>query len=103
MTQEMAKLWGYRCKCKDGYVGNLYLPDGCKDIDECNSSLTVCNGICINTEGGFNCICPPGTSRDPLHGACVSSGKKKSFIRGSPWGKHWNKPFDFMHIIDHPN
>ncbi|XP_042376319.1 wall-associated receptor kinase 5-like [Zingiber officinale] len=74
------QVMGYRCNCADGYVGNPYLRDGCKDIDECNSSLPACTGICINIEGGFKCICPPGTLGDPLHGACVSSGKKNLLL-----------------------
>ncbi|XP_074565854.1 uncharacterized protein LOC141822309 [Curcuma longa] len=66
---------GYRCICKDGYDGNPYLPlpDGCRDIDECNSSSKVCTGNCVNKEGGYSCICPPGTSGDPFHGECLSN------------------------------
>ncbi|XP_042387191.1 wall-associated receptor kinase-like 6 [Zingiber officinale] len=67
---------GYRCKCMDGYEGNPYIDNGCRDIDECKSSSTVCKGICVNTEGSFNCTCPPGTSEDPVHGACIPNKKK---------------------------
>ncbi|XP_042392573.1 wall-associated receptor kinase 2-like isoform X1 [Zingiber officinale] len=66
----------YRCKCKEGYEGNPYIPNGCQDIDECNSSSPICKGVCINTNGSFNCLCPLGTSGDPLHGACIPNKKK---------------------------
>ncbi|KAG6505989.1 hypothetical protein ZIOFF_031303 [Zingiber officinale] len=67
---------GYRCKCMDGYEGNPYIDNGCQDIDECKSSSNVCKGICVNTEGSFNCTCPPGISEDPVHGACTPNKKK---------------------------
>ncbi|XP_042392571.1 wall-associated receptor kinase 2-like [Zingiber officinale] len=66
----------YRCKCIGGYEGNPYVHDGCQDINECNSSSHGCKGICINTEGSFNCTCPPGTSKDPVQGACIPQRKK---------------------------
>ncbi|XP_042374432.1 wall-associated receptor kinase 3-like [Zingiber officinale] len=62
---------GYICICKDGYDGNPYLPDGCQDIDECNSTTKVCTGDCINTEGSYRCTCPRGTSGDPIGGTCL--------------------------------
>ncbi|XP_042392570.1 wall-associated receptor kinase 1-like [Zingiber officinale] len=67
---------GYRCECMQGYEGNPYIDNGCQDIDECKSSSTVCKGICVNTEGSFNCTCPLGTSEDPVHGACIPNKKK---------------------------
>ncbi|XP_075647667.1 wall-associated receptor kinase 2-like [Castanea sativa] len=52
---------GYRCKCKEGYVGNPYLKDGCQDIDECNDKLK-CPGkqICVNEVGSYHCSCIKG-------------------------------------------
>ncbi|KAB1207012.1 Wall-associated receptor kinase 2 [Morella rubra] len=52
---------GYYCKCKQGYQGNPYLPDGCQDIDECgNPNLNNCTQAknCFNTEGNYTCRCP---------------------------------------------
>ncbi|KAF8410187.1 hypothetical protein HHK36_002709 [Tetracentron sinense] len=53
---------GYLCRCIEGYQGNPYLPDGCQYIDECaDKNRKVCEGICTNTLGSYNCSCPPGT------------------------------------------
>uniref|UniRef100_A0ACD5V6Y5 Uncharacterized protein n=1 Tax=Avena sativa TaxID=4498 RepID=A0ACD5V6Y5_AVESA len=54
----------YTCICKNGYDGNPYLVDGCKDINECKDegqTSTGCYGECINTEGSSMCRCPRGT------------------------------------------
>ncbi|CAD5176277.1 unnamed protein product, partial [Musa acuminata subsp. malaccensis] len=48
---------GYRCKCSQGHQGNPYVRNGCTDIDECSfPERYLCNGICINTMGGYSCI-----------------------------------------------
>ncbi|KNA17768.1 hypothetical protein SOVF_077080 [Spinacia oleracea] len=68
---------GYRCKCKDGYSGNPYLPQGCKDVDECMGAHDCDKPTyCINIDGGHYCKCPKGyhgkgTKTDP----CISSRK----------------------------
>ncbi|EOA36591.1 hypothetical protein CARUB_v10011787mg [Capsella rubella] len=53
---------GYVCKCEDGYFGNPYLEEGCKDINECISSRHNCldPSTCENTNGSFTCNCPTG-------------------------------------------
>ena len=67
---------GYSCECASGYVGNGF---HCHDINECAISNQICGplnqqqivngrvvqaqselGICINTEGSYECICPEG-------------------------------------------
>ncbi|XBI33479.1 hypothetical protein VPH35_056807 [Triticum aestivum] len=66
---------GYTCSCKDGYEGNPYITNGCKDIDECHEGYARCyGGACTNLEGSYYCRCPPGTNGDPtLPGDCLSS------------------------------
>ena len=41
------------------------------DIDECSLQLDSCNANedCINTEGGFECMCEPGFTGVP--GGCT--------------------------------
>ncbi|KAH9607353.1 hypothetical protein KSS87_010610, partial [Heliosperma pusillum] len=66
---------GYRCDCKPGFTGNPYLPQGCRDINECNQA-NDCEKpeYCTNTKGSYLCKCPKG-----YHGngtktdGCISS------------------------------
>uniref|UniRef100_A0ACD5V199 Uncharacterized protein n=1 Tax=Avena sativa TaxID=4498 RepID=A0ACD5V199_AVESA len=73
---------GYTCSCSVGYQGNPYLPDGCKDIDECeHKEEHGCFGQCNNTQGWFQCSCPPGTQGNhEMPGGCVNSSALKSVV-----------------------
>ncbi|KAK8625210.1 hypothetical protein V6N13_090085 [Hibiscus sabdariffa] len=51
---------GYLCHCRNGFAGNPYLPNGCQDIDECETLKPCNNSICHNTIGSFFCSCPKG-------------------------------------------
>ncbi|KDP32895.1 hypothetical protein JCGZ_12187 [Jatropha curcas] len=52
---------GYRCNCSQGFSGNPYLPNGCKDINECEiPSLNQCTHSCQNKMGNYTCYCPKG-------------------------------------------
>ncbi|KAF2291293.1 hypothetical protein GH714_022283 [Hevea brasiliensis] len=56
---------GYRCNCSDGYSGNPYLANGCKDIDECAiPSVNLCTHSCKNTPGNYTGYCPKGHKGD---------------------------------------
>ncbi|CAA0818461.1 Wall-associated receptor kinase 5 [Striga hermonthica] len=68
--------YGYRCNCSQGYHGNPYLVNGCEDVNECLiPTLNVCEKRCINTLGGFHCVCPKGYYGDGRKGG-------KGCIRG---------------------
>ncbi|KAL6643748.1 hypothetical protein ACP70R_018514 [Stipagrostis hirtigluma subsp. patula] len=70
---------GYLCNCSEGYEGNPYLDEGCRDIDECMlrqqdpkyRELYPCeNGVCRNTPGGYKCRCKVGTRSDGTNSGC---------------------------------
>ncbi|KAA8538372.1 hypothetical protein F0562_028082 [Nyssa sinensis] len=59
--------YGYRCRCLEGYEGNPYIKDGCRDINECkNDTLHECISAknCHNNEGSYSCSCPRGYHGD---------------------------------------
>ncbi|XP_009392052.2 putative wall-associated receptor kinase-like 16 [Musa acuminata AAA Group] len=70
---DSTSLPGYICNCSTGFQGNPYLPDGCKDIDECSlPNQYPCYGKCSNTLGNYSCTCPKGhSSKDPKSEPCV--------------------------------
>ncbi|XP_017893222.2 LOW QUALITY PROTEIN: protein kinase C-binding protein NELL1-like [Ceratina calcarata] len=58
----------YYCRCKPGYRSALHdstQGTQCLDIDECNDQTIerrhTCHPTanCVNTEGGYECVCPP--------------------------------------------
>ncbi|KAL6884684.1 hypothetical protein ACP4OV_010620 [Aristida adscensionis] len=52
---------GYLCNCSDGYEGNPYIPNGCKDVNECENPSSCPKGAaCHNRIGYYRCSCPPG-------------------------------------------
>ncbi|XP_078149085.1 wall-associated receptor kinase 2-like isoform X1 [Carex rostrata] len=68
---------GYLCNCTQGYEGNPYHPNGCTDIDECQSpNVYHCMGTCENTNGSYNCSCPKGTTGDGKSKNCTKTPEK---------------------------
>ncbi|KAH7687222.1 Non-specific serine/threonine protein kinase protein [Dioscorea alata] len=57
-------LSGYRCFCSQGFQGNPYIEDGCKDIDECAEGKHDCVHTCTNKIGSYKCSCHFGTIGD---------------------------------------
>ncbi|KAJ4813065.1 Wall-associated kinase family protein [Rhynchospora pubera] len=52
---------GYLCNCENGYQGNPYLEEGCRDIDECaNQNQCFKPGKCHNLPGSYRCSCSFG-------------------------------------------
>eukprot|EP00916_Digyalum_oweni_P001905 GHVL01003665.1.p1 GENE.GHVL01003665.1~~GHVL01003665.1.p1 ORF type:complete len:553 (-),score=109.68 GHVL01003665.1:740-2398(-) len=46
------------CRCLPGYEGDGF--ELCKDIDECAIGVCGQGSRCINLDGSFQCLCPPG-------------------------------------------
>ncbi|KAK9063846.1 hypothetical protein SSX86_017718 [Deinandra increscens subsp. villosa] len=55
---------GYRCSCLEGYEGNPYIENDCKNINECERGTHDCEHICVDTPGNYTCSCRDGYSGD---------------------------------------
>ncbi|OAY37048.1 wall-associated receptor kinase-like 22 [Manihot esculenta] len=60
--------------CRNGFIGNPYLPVGCQDVNECEDPMVTsqCQGLCRNTQGSYKCI--PDRSRNTILGISVAFG-----------------------------
>eukprot|EP01018_Ginkgo_biloba_P029047 Gb_03185 [translate_table: standard] len=75
---------GYVCNCTQGYEGDGYVGGlGCTDIDECscpelNDCLRPPLGICVNTEGSYNCSCAEG--KGDGRKSCIKDSKTNKVV-----------------------
>ncbi|CAB3255053.1 unnamed protein product [Arctia plantaginis] len=104
-TSSESYFWGYpnyrvtsrpfhsRTMCDIGYHYNLKTLT-CEDINECKNGQANCADveICINTEGGYRCDCPPNWSLDTFRHRCVPNTRNGHLM---PPG-YGNEPAPFV-------
>ncbi|GBP66182.1 EGF-containing fibulin-like extracellular matrix protein 1 [Eumeta japonica] len=56
----------------------------CEDVDECTNGVANCAAveICVNTEGGYRCECPPNWQLDDIRHRCVPVRETGKFPPG---------------------
>ncbi|XP_072749694.1 protein kinase C-binding protein NELL1 isoform X3 [Anoplolepis gracilipes] len=90
----------YYCRCKPGYRSALHdstQGTQCLDIDECND-LTIerrhtCHPTakCVNTEGGYECVCPPKNLEESVDECRLSCWfKGREINNGDTWTQEEN-------------
>nr|XP_043613481.1 wall-associated receptor kinase 2-like [Erigeron canadensis] len=70
---------GYRCRCLEGYQGNPYIEDNCRNINECQDGNHTCLHKCKDNPGNYTCSCPKGYSGDSRRNGSGCS-VKQSFV-----------------------
>ncbi|XP_026730463.1 fibrillin-1 [Trichoplusia ni] len=94
-TTRKSLFWGYpeykvtarpfrpRNLCDAGYHHNARTGQ-CEDVNECTNGQANCAAveICINTEGGFRCECPPNWRLDEVRHRCVRIKNNGKFPTG---------------------
>ena len=61
------------CDCESSKKGYFWRSrdNNCEDINECeDQSVCPLGKHCVNTEGGYQCICPTGTTENPRTTKC---------------------------------
>lgn len=64
--------WGVPAAVPPTLPTKTALPSCPPDIDECLSA--ACEGLCVNTEGGFVCECGPGMQLSADRHSCQGVG-----------------------------
>ncbi|XP_066993764.2 fibrillin-2 [Anabrus simplex] len=70
----------HQCDCPKGYAK----VDGktCTDVNECDLNAGACRGggTCVNTDGSFTCICPPGLTLDATGTLCLDTREELCYM-----------------------
>lgn len=57
------------------------------DINECERDPLLCRGgICMNTDGSFECICPPGHELTSEGNTCIGK-MMESYVMTRVWSR----------------
>ena len=61
------------------------------DVDECKETNFICglDGICMNKNGSYDCVCPEGQSQNPRDNRC--EGKEPRYEKCNKPIKHYRK------------
>lgn len=54
------------------------------DVDECSEEDLCQSGICTNTDGSFECVCPPGHRAGPDLASCLGERPRCGLITSLP-------------------
>ncbi|KAK9063847.1 hypothetical protein SSX86_017719 [Deinandra increscens subsp. villosa] len=72
---------GYRCNCVEGYEGNPYIENDCKNINECERGIHDCEHKCDDTPGNYTCTCRDGYSGDGRKNGTGCSADESTIIK----------------------
>ncbi|CAH1773875.1 unnamed protein product [Owenia fusiformis] len=56
--------------CVSCPVGFVQEGSFCVDVDECKNNSGICDQICVNNQGSYNCQCNPGYSNNNQNNTC---------------------------------
>uniref|UniRef100_A0A8D0B046 Latent-transforming growth factor beta-binding protein 1 n=1 Tax=Salvator merianae TaxID=96440 RepID=A0A8D0B046_SALMN len=69
---------GFTCDCHEGFRLDP-ASMACVDFNECNEAEGLCpGGQCLNTEGSYRCVCPPGSVPVGQRPHCVPASRNRA-------------------------